>query len=82
MRLPGREREEAPHRQREEGGAEGDILLTRAVRRPTCGGRSFSNRPLARPRFREEQERPMATDTVKRVIAERGFGFIATEDGS
>lgn len=32
-------------------------------------------------RVREENEVDVTTGTVKKVIAERGFGFIAAEDG-
>jgi CspA family cold shock protein len=41
----------------------------------------FSNRPLRGLQFEESMEVNVTTGTVKRVISERGFGFIAGEDG-
>ena len=55
------------------------------VRRPLGGlrlvARFFSNRPRAVHLFEEKWSSRMATGTVKRVISERGFGFIAAPDG-
>ena len=50
-----------------------------------CGGNRvvdpFSNGPCAyQTVVREALEVIMATGTIKRVVAERGFGFIATDD--
>jgi cold shock protein len=41
----------------------------------------FSNRPRAVHQFEETQRSIMTTGTVKKVISERGFGFIAAPDG-
>jgi CspA family cold shock protein len=42
---------------------------------------SFSNGPcVSKILVREEQEALMATGTIKRVISDRGFGFIAADD--
>ena len=44
-----------------------DLLFERTVRSAT-------------PTFGEHQEVIMATGTIKKVVADRGFGFIAAED--
>ncbi len=42
----------------------------------------FSNGPLApRSPVREVLEVTMTTGTIKKVVADRGFGFIAASDG-
>jgi cold shock protein len=42
----------------------------------------FSNRPVAFQVGFEEKEHQMATGTIKRIVSERGFGFIAGADGT
>jgi CspA family cold shock protein len=42
----------------------------------------FSNRPVAFYVGFEEKEHQMATGTIKRIVSERGFGFIAGADGT
>lgn len=42
----------------------------------------FSNRPCAdRHEFEKTKEADMATGTIKKVVADRGFGFITADDG-
>jgi CspA family cold shock protein len=41
----------------------------------------FSNRPCVCNPVREEKKVEVTTGTIKKVIADRGFGFIAAEDG-
>ena len=41
----------------------------------------FSNGPCVCNPVREEKKVEVTTGTIKKVIADRGFGFIAAEDG-
>jgi cold shock protein len=51
-------------------------------REPPPGRRAFSSRPSADRGFsRRRREDIMPTGTVKKVISDRGFGFITGEDG-
>jgi CspA family cold shock protein len=44
---------------------------------------SFSSRPCVERVLREENKgkTPMPNGTIKKVVSDRGFGFIAAEDG-
>ena len=45
---------------------------------------SFSSRPCVgdtKSRRETEETNPMATGTVKKLVSDRGFGFITAEDG-
>src|SRR5258706_5254695 len=46
------------------------------------GRRNFSKGPArSRHFFREGREGEMPTGTIKKLVSDRGFGFIAAEDG-
>src|ERR1700740_1408124 len=48
---------------------------------PACGRPSFSNGPCVPPvSVREALEVHVTTGTIKKIVADRGFGFIAAED--
>lgn len=53
----------------------------RNARRCSAWSTCFSNRPCACRSVREEKGVNVTAGTVKKVIADRGFGFIAAEDG-
>jgi CspA family cold shock protein len=44
-------------------------------------GRPFSNGRCVVSRFENEEKVDMTNGTIKKVVSERGFGFIAAEDG-
>lgn len=41
----------------------------------------FSNRPYVGPIVRETQEVTVTTGTIKKLVSDRGFGFITADDG-
>jgi cold shock protein len=41
----------------------------------------FSNRPYVGPYVRETQEVTVTTGTIKKLVSDRGFGFITADDG-
>ena len=57
------------------------LWLRRNSRRPSAWSISFSNGPcVLQSLVREVLEVTVTTGTIKKVIADRGFGFIAAED--
>jgi CspA family cold shock protein len=57
------------------GSALADVAMLRVVDRP-----SRTDRATAVP-VREDVEVNVTTGTIKKVVSDRGFGFIAAEDG-
>ena len=42
---------------------------------------TFSNWPGCSPAMFEKQEKRMTRGTIKKIVSDRGFGFIAADDG-
>src|SRR5437867_10522481 len=58
------------------------LLASSPLGRPLAwSSGSFSNRPCVVGFVFEKTEVHMPTGTIKKVVSDRGFGFIAAEDG-
>jgi cold shock protein len=52
-----------------------------AIRGETAWSTNFSNGPCVLSQFGKRRRSDVATGTIKKLIADRGFGFITAEDG-